>query len=131
MKKKLYHAPQEYVEYEIPTSELVTGIDEINRELWRQDYHDRSYETWLSDYEWSIQQAECHDPFEVMERELLSDRMNVAMAGLSERHRQVVEMSVLQNMSSSEIGKALGISKWSAYDCLQVALKKLKKNFER
>ena len=131
MKKKLYHESQAYIEYEIPTAELAIKIDELNRELWNQDYRDRKNAIRLTEYGWATQRAEHSDPFEIAQREFLSNQMNTALFQLSDKQRQVVILHIINGAGFAGVADELGVKKQTVHECLQSALKRLRKNFSK
>lgn len=63
------------------------------------------------------------------EKKMKCDRLHKAISQLTARQRQVVELYFFYNKTQQQIANKIGISRSSVSDCLQGALKKLKKIF--
>ena len=57
------------------------------------------------------------------------DTLLAAIAGLTEKQRRVVQLYYYEEKSIPAIAKELGVKKQSVHECLEWAIKKLKKYF--
>lgn len=102
---------------------------ESNRNKVSRDYEDFALSCDGSD--WA--DATMVDFMEAENAEMLADeelrKLYAAMSKLTERQQEILQLYYYKGMSLQEIGDELGVTKVAVHYAMQVALKKLKKNF--
>ncbi len=98
-----------------------------SREEYRTDYHldndgtDFTAEATAPDFTEELLNSH--------EKKMEYKRLHQAISGLTDKQRQIIKMYFFYNMTQQQIANKIGISRSSVSDCLQGALKKLKKIF--
>lgn len=69
--------------------------------------------------------------FEELENQISDPSLYAAFINLTEREREILNFSIVQNMKDKEIANKLGVSQQSISKTKKVALKKLRESINR